>query len=69
MADIDVLGDDDAVERVAVGPGRRRHATGPVLDVYADGPIDRHCRNCGAEPLQFCRHPNGGTRVIPCPTR
>lgn len=69
MAEPDVLDDDDDLKYLASGPGRRRRSAGPVLDAYADGPIDRHCDNCGAQPLQFCRHDNGTTRKIPCPTR
>ena len=53
----------------AAGPGRKQRAAGPVIEVYADGAIDRHCTNCGAEPLQFCRHDNGVTRMLPCATR
>lgn len=53
----------------AAGPGRQPRAAGPVIEVYADGAIDRQCTNCGAEPLQFCRYENGALRMLPCATR
>lgn len=59
--------DTDVPTSYAIGPGRRVRAAGPVIEVYADtGAIDRHCPNCGAEPLTFCRHSNGAERKIPC---
>lgn len=42
---------------VPPGSGRWQRARGPVIEVYADGAIDCHCDNCGAEPNSFCRHP------------
>lgn len=50
----------------ATGAGRRRRTQGPVLAVYVDGAIEVHCPACGAEPLSFCRHPDGTERKLPC---
>ena len=61
--------DTDEVRFYGVGPGRRRRTADPVVEAYADGPIDRHCTNCGAQPLEFCHHPDGPLRKIPCPQR
>lgn len=57
------------VKSYAVGPGRHRRTVDPVIEVYADGPIDRTCPNCRAAPLEFCHHPDGTPRKIPCPQR
>ncbi|MBS1692574.1 MAG: hypothetical protein JST91_10155 [Actinobacteria bacterium] len=63
--------DDDGRDGAcfATGPGRHRRGEGPVIEVYADGAIDRPCPACGAQPLQFCRHPSGIDRKLPCPQR
>lgn len=68
MAEPGVLDEDDN-PRLGVGPGFRRRSPGAVIEAYADGAIDRACANCGAEPLQFCRHDNGDARKIPCAKR
>lgn len=60
---------DPDVEHYGTGPGRRQCTPGPVIDVYADGAIDRPCANCGAEPLSFCLHPSGVPRKLPCHNR
>lgn len=52
-----------------IGPGRQRFTSDPLDEVYADGPIDRHCTGCGAQPQDYCRHPDGTVRKIPCPQR
>lgn len=65
---IDVETDEDTTN-YATGPGRRRITTGPVIEVYADGAIDRHCSGCGAQPLDFCRHSDGTPRKLPCHCR
>lgn len=67
--DDDLDHDLDDVRYCAIGPGRRRRTNGAIIDMYADGAIDRHCTGCGAKPLDFCRHPNGVERKIPCPQR
>ena len=51
------------------GPGRRRRSVDAVIEAYADGAIDRPCSHRNAKPLEFCRHPNGATRKIPCTNR
>lgn len=63
------LDDETDVKYCAIGPGRRKRTSGPVIDAYADGAIDRHCPNCAAEPLQFCRHDDGTPRKMPCSHR
>lgn len=69
MLDHDVDQDDTGAKYYAVGPGRRRRTPDPVIEIYADGAIDRPCTNCGAQPLDFCRWPNGEFRKIPCTQR
>lgn len=59
----------DNVRHIAIGPGRHRRTGSPVVEAYADGAIDRQCTNCGADPLQFCRHANGAPRKVPCISR
>lgn len=62
--------DLDDVRFCAIGPGRRRHSTGGILETYVDDDaIGRHCTDCGAQPLQFCRWPDGTERKIPCLSR
>ena len=61
--------DGDDSERPAIGPGRRRRTPGPNIEAYADGAIDRDCPTCYANPLQFCRYPNGIFKKLPCPQR
>lgn len=61
---------DDPAEHCATGPGRpgRRRTPDPVIEVYADGAIDRPCPEpgCGAQPLDFCRDPATGVyRKLP----
>lgn len=64
---------DADVPSYATGPGRRQVTTGPVVEVYADGAIDRPCHvergGCGAEPLDYCRWPTGQLRKLPCRNR
>lgn len=57
------------VKYYGTGPGRHRRTPGPVIEAYADGAIDRPCPNCGAQPLDFCHHPDGTQRKMPCPQR
>lgn len=64
-AEYDVDQDDEA-DRYVRGPRRRRRSTGPVYDAYANGPSGRDCPNCGAQPGQYCHHPNGSVSTIPC---
>lgn len=61
--------DHDEPRFVHRGPGRRHSTTGANIEIYADGAIDLHCPNCGAQPLQFCRWPEGRERKLPCPQR
>ncbi|MDO3636010.1 zinc finger domain-containing protein [Mycolicibacterium arseniciresistens] len=35
-------------------------------DVYADAAMERQCPNCGAEPNDYCRRPDGEIRSVPC---
>lgn len=53
----------------STGPGRRRIATGPVVEAYADSQIERACIDCGAEANSWCVHPSGVPRRVPCPNR
>lgn len=70
MRDHDVAPDTDGDARhFSRGPGRRRRTRDPVIEVYADGAIDRPCATCGAEPLSFCRWPDGTQRKLPCLNR
>lgn len=70
MAEPELLDDDDDLKYFGVGPGRQAAiAHGPVDAVYADGAIDRHCKNCGATPLSYCRHESGALRILPCKNR
>ncbi|MCC9182587.1 hypothetical protein [Mycolicibacterium mageritense] len=62
--------DTGEVKYYAVGPGRKaRRTSDPIDAVYADGPIDRDCRGCGADAGDYCRHTDGTVRKIPCPQR
>lgn len=60
---------DEATDYVR-GPGRVRpqRSAGAVIEIYADGAIDRRCHECGAAPLDFC-HEHGIERKLPHPTR
>ncbi|MEX3644482.1 hypothetical protein [Mycolicibacterium porcinum] len=66
MPDHDLANDEPEVKYFGTGPGRHRRTGDPVAEVYADGPIDRTCPNCGAPPLEYCHHSNGVYRKIPC---
>lgn len=51
----------------ATGPS---HPTvGPVVEVYADGALDRACTNCSAEAGVFCKRRDGSFKPVPCCTR
>lgn len=59
--------DDRDASQYVRGPGRRkRPAPGPVIDLYADGTIEIACPDCHVDAHEFCRHPNGALRKIPC---
>lgn len=62
----EALDDDHDNAPAYRGPGRRKASTGPVLDAYADGEIERSCPDCGASEYSWCRHPNGSLRRVPC---
>lgn len=62
----DALDDDRDDLPKYYGPGRRRRATGPVIDAYADARMDIDCPDCAAPAWSFCRHPNGNARMTPC---
>lgn len=62
----ELVDEPDRDTNCASGPGRRKRTTGAIVELYADGPIDRDCAECGAEPLQFCHWPNGTERRTPC---
>lgn len=59
--------DTDDAEQFVRGPGRRgrRSATGPVFAAYA-GRTHEKCTNCGAQPGEYCHHPDGSVSTIPC---
>lgn len=63
-----ILDDDEPDEPPPIfGPGRRKRvASGPVIEAYADGRIEDPCPDCGAPANQFCQHPNGTPRITPC---
>lgn len=51
----------------AVGPSAC--PVGPIVDVYADGALERGCTNCGSEPGSFCRRADGSFKPVPCCAR
>jgi len=51
----------------ATGPSAR--SVGPIVDVYADGALDRACGNCSADAGVFCKRPDGSFKPVPCCTR
>lgn len=62
---------DDEGESVDYRRGPGRICTpGPCVGAYAvNGSWHRTCPNCGAEPHDYCRHPSGHDRKMPCPQR
>lgn len=58
----------------ATGPPAHRIARKPVIEAYVDTEaLDHVCPKpkggCGAQLGEFCHHPNGTERIIPCPVR
>ena len=51
----------------ATGPSAR--SVGPIVDVYADGALERGCGNCGSPVNVFCKRPDGSFKPMPCCTR
>ena len=51
----------------ATGPSAR--SVGPIVDVYADGALDRACGNCSADAGVFCKRPDGSFKPVPCCAR
>lgn len=53
-----------------VGPGHHTHSRNAVAEAYAEtDALHRRCPNCDAEVGEFCHHPGGAERKIPCPKR
>lgn len=58
----------------ATGPARHTRSPGAVVDAYLETEaLDHHCPQpkggCGASPGEFCHHPDGTERKMPCPVR
>ncbi|MCX2931373.1 hypothetical protein ORI20_13900 [Mycobacterium sp. CVI_P3] len=58
----------------ATGPGRRTRSRGAVIEAYVDTEaLDHKCPKpkggCGADLGEFCHHPDGTERKMPCPVR
>ena len=51
----------------ATGPSAR--SVGPIVDVYADGALERACTNCGSPVGVFCKRRDGSFKPVPCCTR
>jgi len=51
----------------AVGPPAK--PVGPIVDVYADGGLERGCGNCSAVAGAFCRRADGSFKPVPCCAR
>jgi hypothetical protein len=51
----------------AVGPPAK--PVGPIVDVYADGALERACGNCGAEVNSWCVRLDGSFKPVPCCAR
>lgn len=75
MAAGDRLMTDDDNPVYATGPGRHpRSSRGPVITAYVDtDALDYACPKpkggCGAGLGEFCTHPDGTQRKMPCPVR
>lgn len=65
-----VLDDEGDAVDYRRGPGRRTCTPGAVTAAYVvTGAWNTPCPNCAAEPGQYCRHPSGHERKMPCPQR
>lgn len=54
----------------AVGPPQHTRSRGAVVLGYVDtDALEVLCPACHAVPGDFCRHPSGAARKMPCPKR
>jgi hypothetical protein len=66
--------DEDDETVYAKGPGKQRRGRAPVVEAYVDTEaLDYVCPKdkggCGAGLSDFCTHPDGSYRMMPCPVR